>query len=670
MATYSELKITFKEDLIIESSLYFDMQYQSLPSETFSEVWKNIRMDSYEVSVGSPTSIIGERSAINFVNAFNQDYFDANLTVIRTGSVVVIKSPVYGQVFQNGVCIKIEPNTPANVQFTYNNVINDKTSIDSIGFLEADANACDNVKVAVLTSDIAPYILSPFILNNNTENPILFEVVRGQDFVFTIENANGVQTSTNIVVPKKLLSVNFTINQTTTPSGTNINVTNVNSQGLVLEYSLDGSQFYVSSIFTNLLEGEYNLYVKDQLGCSFRKTFIVSSTSSLSPFFYISKSNSIRYAQVVDFNDAINYQNDENTLSCQSDDEIVYKEIQRFQSSDIITTQFLSNYNDYEAIVIKEDGTKITIPITKKSMFMGNKEKRDANKNSYLVEGKTGIYFTQGNIYDYNTNAIVDTYSLNGYLPYWAKVGGYISINNTWYLIENIKFNEILNCDEMIISMPYDEIDLAIVVGAIFNYQNYEVYEFDIDFLNYINQNIQVKIVANSNIGEAIEYISETINIQIKQEGTYEIKYWNDTNTDVYYSTGIKFKLRLLIEEVKLLDKQEQELSFNDTNIELIESSIYEGNEFAFSPMSKEMAVKLKRALTHENLFVNAQGYKKSDGIDSEKMGVTNFYNVKAKLFKDGSSYNSLTTGDGEIYNGANLEVLGLLDYGGGFIKY
>ena len=44
--------------------------------------------------------------------------------------------------------------------------------------------------------------------------------------------------------------------------------------------------------------------------------------------------------------------------------QLAYKEFQQFQSADIITTQFKSNYSSNVASVLKEDGTIVNIPMS------------------------------------------------------------------------------------------------------------------------------------------------------------------------------------------------------------------------------------------------------------------------------------------------------------------
>jgi hypothetical protein len=96
--------------------------------------------------------------------------------------------------------------------------------------------------------------------------------------------------------------------------------------------------------------------------------------------------------------------------------------------------------------VIKSDATEDIISVEKKTSNIGNKDKRDAIKFNY-GNGKTGIYFQSGNIYDYATDEIIETFALNGYLPFWASSGNYVQIGLSWFLIEDVIFDESRNCE-------------------------------------------------------------------------------------------------------------------------------------------------------------------------------------------------------------------------------
>ena len=186
----------------------------------------------------------------------------------------------------------------------------------------------------------------------------------------------------------------------------------------------------------------YTMYVRDNLGCSISKDVIVNSVQGQIAVLEIPKANSIRYAARVTHNDCGNYKNDENTLSCESDVKLPYKEIQQFQTCDIIRTQFKSSYETITAEVLNlTDGTVDSLTILQVTNNLGRKDRRDAKIFS-INATQTGIYFTSGNLYDYVTNAITGTYVLNGNLPEWGVINNYINVLGTWYVIRNLFYDE------------------------------------------------------------------------------------------------------------------------------------------------------------------------------------------------------------------------------------
>jgi hypothetical protein len=151
-----------------------------------------------------------------------------------------------------------------------------------------------------------------------------------------LRDANGIIIERFITFPDYLVAENFTLNINNSPTGATVTIEKVNSEGLELQYSLDNENWQTENVFSSLGVDSYTLYIKDQLGWQVSKEFIVNEFAINSPFFYISKSNSIRYAQRVAFGDAANYKKDENTLSCEVLSKIPYKELQLFQSADVV----------------------------------------------------------------------------------------------------------------------------------------------------------------------------------------------------------------------------------------------------------------------------------------------------------------------------------------------
>src|SRR5690606_15352279 len=168
--------------------------------------------------------------------------------------------------------------------------------------------------------------------------------------------------------------------------------------------------------------------------------------------------------------------------------------------------------------------------------------------------GKTGIYFINGNILDYDTGVIVEKYELNGYLPEWAKEGNYISVDGAWFRIQEIIFDDLKNADVIVISNTYTGVETNTVIGCEYNRENFEVYEFGTLMSQYPNGNFRIKIKMSTGTPglryEEVLYLSEEINVAAKQPNTVEIRYKNSKNTDILYSTGIEHILRIPIELV------------------------------------------------------------------------------------------------------------------------
>lgn len=611
----------------------------------------------------------------NYRAALNADY--------NSGSLFTIEA-INGASGTGLGSVKITANYP-NAVFSFandsdavitvsNQAMVPEFKITSVVFSTATANQCQNAKVNVTTNVLATKILSPFVLNGNTQNPFSFDDIRGQNITLLVENSTGQQASQSIVVPALLNASNFAINVNASPNGSTVVVVASNSSGLILEYSLDGNTWQSSNVFNGLLAGSYALYVRDQLGCSFTKNFEANEFGIQSPYFYISKSNSFRFAKRITFGSSYNYKTDENTLSCESfskDQSLAYKEIQQFNNSDIIITQFKSNYQNNTVKVVKSDNSEVSVLPIKMTSNIGLKDKRDAFKYD-LGGGKMGIYFVSGNTYNYDTSAISGTYALNGSLPEYAKVGNYIQLGSAWFKIEEIIFDEVKNSDVLVISNNYSGGIAAQIVGSIFNRMDYEVYEFAIDMSEYPNQYFSVKIEATDVQFDSISYVSEQILTSESHEKTVELRYRNTTNTDVFYATGIEFLIRPQITFIKGKVDEESEMYKTDDSAMLLSATNYEADDFVFEPVTKEIWRKLTQALSHEKVFINGVGYVKSGNFNTEgPLEDSNLYVLTASMLKTGIVYNATGYGSGDyVSSDVVIEVPGLITTGDGFLSY
>lgn len=307
--------------------------------------------------------------------------------------------------------------------------------------------------------------------------------------------------------------------------------------------------------------------------------------------------------------------------------------------------------------------------VIKKTNNIGLKEKRDAKIFSYDT-GKTGIYFITGNIYNYDTDAVTGTHNLNGTLPDWAVEGNYIKIGASFYLIEAIVYDDSRNSDVIVFSNPYSGTANANqIVGCIYNLKNYEIYEFEIDMVNYLDERIQVRINANDPNFQDLVNISEFIEVVVRHEQTVDIHYWNENNTDMFYATGIKNRIRIPIFDVIASDDEESENHKTDTNSVLLSAEFYEGDEFEFEPQTKEMHRKTKLALSHKFVFIDGVQYVKNGNFESEKLEDSNLYSLKVKMLKAGEPFIN-NSNNGFEFDGSGEEIPGLIETESGFVKY
>lgn len=621
---------------------------------------------------GEPIIVYNGYSSNNFKTAFELDYN-------ASGLFTVTAIPDVGAALNGKGTVTIEANYP-NAVFTYipdglgivsvtimNETVND-FSITNIAISQA-TNPCTHVLVSVTTSELATSVLSPIVIENNVDNPVVFEVIRGQTYNVAMTNEDGFLTGERFITPPFLSASNFNINISNSPNGSTASIINSGPTVLAVQYSLDNDEWQTSNVFSGLTSGDYTLYVRDNYGCSFTIDFNVNDNAIYVPYFQISPSNSIRFAQRVTFGDAGNYKNDENTLSCEADVKLPYLEKQLFQTADVITTQFESNYGNREVKVIRKDGSEIVVPIIQKTNNIGIKDKRTAIKYN-LGDGKTGIYFMAGNIYNYDTNDVIGTHALNGTLPEWAIIGNYVNIDSAWYIIENTFFDENKNADVVVIMQTYTGMDETIIAASIYNDFPYEVYEFTIDMVNYIDEEIRVKLINSDTHFGTITHLSELINVKVRHENTLCHDYWNDDNTDIFYATGIRHRIRIPFTRVESFIDEESSINKTDTKTVMLSGMLYKGKNITYEPVTEGIWDKLCRALSHKNVLIDNVPFVKSGEFETEAaIEDTNLYVLTAKMLKSTSIYSTSGT---SILNGSSndVEIPGIIEGDAGFIKY
>ena len=535
--------------------------------------------------------------------------------------------------------------------------------VRSIEYLPDSTDKCNKVKIKVTASRpiewyCVDYTCYPVRDDHSFEsNVIELERFRGSGiFRLDLSNGsinNGLGISVNILTPPLIEDGRDNIIVLSILNGLNGGSVTVNapfSSELQHQFSLDNRNWQESNTFSGLLEGYYTVWIKDKFGCVRSKDFQIDPyTNNIirsNNFHYLSKSNSIRFARR---DPANSHKTDENTLSCEVDVLKPYKQIQVFKNTDKIKTQFKSNYSVNKAYVLQND-VRSDVIVQRMTNNLNLKDKRSAIKFN-LQNGKTGVYFISGALFDYDTGATIGPYSLNGNLPEWGKKGNRFSMDNVWFQIVDTYFDSNKNAEVLIINNVYRGLDTGTIVAALYNRENYNVFEFTVNMQNYLNQgNIKVNLdmaTGESLFDEKVKYISEEIHVQLAVKDMLEIRYKNTRNTDVLYSTGIEHLLRIPFEQVSGKDLGTSENYKTDDQVVLLEANIYESNEFKFEPLTKEMWRKLKIALSHDTVYIDGVGYIREDDFETEgPLGQTNLYVLTAKMTKTGHGYSNRRTND------------------------
>lgn len=536
----------------------------------------------------------------------------------------------------------------------------------------AATDKCNKVIASVTTSSLATVVTSPVSIPNNTNNPFTFEYNRGVFISIAGNNAEQETFSQGVITPGRLIESSMSVAVVNAPNGSTATGSIPQPTGIVLEYSIDDVVYQESNTFTNMTPGNYTMYIRDQFLCVASKAFTVTEFESegvgvTAPLADLpSKLNSIRfYRKKADGEYAI----DENTMSC--DNPYVNSRFsqQSFLNTDEILTQIRSNYENINVTVSDSLGNDFNLAVQKVTQNVGIQDSRDASIYG-LENGQSAIYFTSGNKYVYGSSTVDGTYSLNGALPGWGRLGNFVAIGNGWYEIVNIAYSEEKSAEVLVVDFVHSVVEEIVQVSSIYNAQDYEVYEFLTDFSFFQDRFVQIVIDETDSKGDYpdVQYRSEIIKVAESFKKHVTLEWWNEENSGgILYSTGITHKLHLPIVYSKGISIEEAEADTTDTSAYLIESSVHEGDEFKFSWISKEIWRKVVLAVNHDYWSIDGVMYVKNAEVESNQLSLSNQYAPKITGIKSDNAYSSKPQGDS---NATPIELPNLIKSEGNYIKY
>jgi len=645
-----EIGISLSENVSLENNFAMYLKDSIGANYNIIGTFTNQRTAKYQIELGQTK----EQTIHNINNAFKLDYGN-DFDISFDGSLISMKTKLPGWVFLESIKNPVGLPIGLNPQLVPISIF----KINSVEFLPSSLAPCDFVKVRVVTNQTAiSYCINYSCVPHNS-NIIEFNYPRGSSFKFDAGNSLGKLVTKTIQTPPPIDTLSDSIRVVVLQGtiGATATVIYPYTDLLVYQFSLDNLNWQTSNTFSGLLEGNYNLYVKDNLGCSKIISFTILEQNFGEPIVFLSKENSIRFIEP-----SGQYETDENRSFCKSAAKLNYGYIQEFLNTDIITTQFRSNFNQVAVTVFNViDGTSVFIPTNKLTNNIGLKSKYNQVKKYRISTTQFGIYFESGQILDYNNNSLIDTYNLNGSLPVWAVLGNVIQVDGTYYTIDSIGYDENVNAEVLIFNGSSSNVVQNVTVSCVYNIHDYEVYEFVVDMSLYLDKEIRIEISnQDPNFGN-YNWKSERISIVEFLPKYLEIRYSNSTNTNVIYSSGIQHLLRIPYNTIKDVDSDSNESYKTDTNTHLLNSDVYEIKDFEFIPLPLELYRKLKIALSMDMVFIDGLGYTKNSEFQKENLGSTNLYKLTASMIKNGFAFNSNKAASEFITDG-NINVPGLIE--------
>lgn len=629
------------------------------------EVFAPVRTRNGLVELPPSADPTGEVSANNFLTAFNIDYNGSGLftiTYLPTG-LVLIEFVEEGWEFTD---LEIVTGTAFRINGT---ITNDEGSVFRLVTEEvtANINQCNFYDLEITaTEPIKSLWVNGTILTEGTPNVYKeIDLIRGVEQEVKIIDVEDVYRDVGKYYYDYLTPENITITSNKSTIGATVLVEVENTEGLSLEYSLDNVNWSRINKFTGQENGTKTMYVRDQFLCLKSKEYTITDFSASAPYFFVSEANSIGFKNQELTNSCTVPKNHLNTLNFQNERNLSACDYIKLQTCDKTTIQFKSNYENNLATLRNEDNPDSNISVLKKSTNLNNFKSLDGLYYKYS-EGKTGIYFENGNEYDENELKI-GTYTLNGDLPDFAIKGEYITIKDVGtFKIEFVTFDDNIKKRVIVINYEYSGSIESEIISSIYDLLDFEVYEFTIDWSLLTDGIYDILIEVEDAEKGKLEYLSENIDLAEEHPNTLAIESYNDNNRDIFYKYGIKHFTRIPFIDLYSVPKDETEININDVNSKVVLSTVHFIDRIIFQEMPEYLMNKTTIHLSLEYVKINGIEYVKDNSVKTEKLKFSGLYSFEADMLRAGESYTNRETDDSEF---GSIEISAIINTGNGFLK-
>lgn len=396
--------------------------------------------------------------------------------------------------------------------------------------------------------------------------------------------------------------------------------------------SLDNITFS-SFKLTDVSEGTYTLYVKDQFGCT--KTFVFKVRN---PFLFVSLLNSVRFAQRNELR-----RNPDNQLSYEETTDTNYQSwFNKLPVGDTIRLQYQSNYKINKAFLLRDDGSFGEITVDRITNNVGKKDIRDGLL-SYDGTTATVKYPINGTIYNSEGTAI-GTNDLGGDVLEENEIGSFIFIEGRggFEIIDIIQEGDfelmVINYEGTLLT------DQPVIVTTEYDNFQFDYYEFS--FTLDLAGCYQIAICDDNSFDEqdplsTVKYLSERILVTEDLDMNHKIEWRNNENNQIAWSTGIVSKIYIpYVMPPSYQAEDENEIYMTDTSQEMLESESFENYRFNFDLIPTAIVRQLQFAFGSSDLSIDDIQYLRKETPEIESQDGSNLYLMTPVLSRV-TNYNS-----------------------------
>jgi hypothetical protein len=625
MANFAKIEIQWDGLSALASGFTLNIKQIGDPDNNLTWTCVSIRSSAYEFSQG-----------INAVDQASKGFSAINADILNDGVLSSKMNVSLGGIGTDTVSIEANEygweltvtseDPQADVTITETPEVAPTKDFQLTGFSQSAATTnpvCSHIKITLTQNGdgVAPFT---WINPSNASTTLVAEIARlasNSSYNVIIQDADTDQATLNgVQIPKLFTSSQITnISVVTNQGGFDATVTVFMADVFTfpnMTYSIDGTNFQSSSVFPNVVDGSYTLYVNDGFGCIASTPFTVDTATSIqraNPYAIVPKSNPFRWV----LSGVYKYQTLDNTLY---EDEYYLGQYkpewsQPYQTNDgIILNQFRTNYQGVSARIVDcDDNLVSTLTVDQKSDNLGAQDKRDLIAFN-LGNNQTGLYFTTGNIYEPGTTNIIGTHALNGQLPEWGSIGNTVILSGTLsgsFVIKQVTFNESVQANILVIDFTWTDSaqSLAAIGECTYDRLAYEVYEFEIDMSALSGLNRAEILLSDTDYTDLV-YRSEVFDVQTLHKRTNFIEYNDSDVAGIDYDTGFigKIRIRSLDAYAQMTPGGEVE-QYEDTRAETVtlKSAPTMEGVFYIEAIPKGYIEKMNLIFKHFNVEINGE---------------------------------------------------------------